>query len=192
MHDRDARRSRARAPAPWSSSAAVVPDEAPVVGRRASQHRRHELLACAGSCSCRRSRAGPDSAISPSSMKTLKSPISRAKLSSWVTITIVMPDSATRAHDGEHLADELGVERRGRLVEQHHLRVEAERARDRDALLLAARELGRVARRRSAAGRPAGAPAAARSSASRALHALRTERSGSVDVVRARSGAGRG
>ena len=48
------------------------------------------------------------------------------------------------AHHGEHLADELGIERRGRLVEQHHLRVEAERAGDRDPLL--------PGRRRAAAG----------------------------------------
>ena len=47
------------------------------------------------------------------------------------------------AHDAEHLADELRVERRGRLVEEHHLGVEAERARDRDPLLLPARELRR-------------------------------------------------
>ena len=80
-------------------------------------------------------------------MKTLKSPISRAKLSSWVTITIVMPDCGELAHDGEHLADELRIERRGRLVEEHHLRVQAERAGDRDPLLLAARELRGVVRR---------------------------------------------
>ena len=40
---------------------------------------------------------GPDSTITPSSMKTLRSPISRAKLSSCVTTTIVIPDSAARA-----------------------------------------------------------------------------------------------
>ena len=44
----------------------------------------------------------------------------------------------------EHLADELGVERRGRLVEEHQLRPHGKRAGDRDALLLAARELDRV------------------------------------------------
>ena len=38
---------------------------------------------------------GPDSHTSPSSMKTLRSPISRAKLSSWVTTTIVMPSWAS-------------------------------------------------------------------------------------------------
>ena len=44
------------------------------------------------------------------------------------------------AHRVEHVADELGVERRGRLVEQHQLRLHGERAGDRDTLLLAARE----------------------------------------------------
>ena len=48
------------------------------------------------------------------------------------------------AHHGEHRADQLRIERRGRLVEQHHGRLERERARDRDALLLAAGELGRI------------------------------------------------
>ena len=47
-------------------------------------------------------------------------------------------------HGVEHLLDHLRVERRGRLVEQHDLRVHAEGARNRDALLLAARELARV------------------------------------------------
>ena len=47
-------------------------------------------------------------------------------------------------HDVEHLVDHLGVERRGRLVEQHRDRIHAKRARDRHALLLAARELARI------------------------------------------------
>ena len=51
------------------------------------------------------------------------------------------------AHDGQHLADHLGVERAGRLVEQHRRRLHRERAGDRHALLLAAGELGRIGRR---------------------------------------------
>ena len=69
---------------------------------------------------------------------------SRAKPSSWVTTIIVMPVRGEVAHHLEHLADELGIERRGRLVEQHELRPHRQRAGDRDALLLAARELDRV------------------------------------------------
>ena len=46
-----------------------------------------------------------------------------------------------RPHRREHLADELGIERRGDLVEQHRPRPRGERARQRDALLLAAGEL---------------------------------------------------
>ena len=45
------------------------------------------------------------------------------------------------AHDVEHAADEFRIERRGGLIEQHHLGFERERARDRDPLLLAARKL---------------------------------------------------
>src|SRR4029453_11518410 len=48
------------------------------------------------------------------------------------------------AHDTEHAADKLRVERGGRLVEQHDLGFERERACDRDALLLAAGELAGI------------------------------------------------
>ena len=48
------------------------------------------------------------------------------------------------AHDDEHLSDELGIERRGDLVEEHHVRLHHQGACDRDALLLAAGELVRV------------------------------------------------
>ena len=48
------------------------------------------------------------------------------------------------AHDDEHLADELRVEGRRDLVEEHHVRVHHQRPCDRDPLLLAARELVRV------------------------------------------------
>ena len=47
-------------------------------------------------------------------------------------------------HHVEHLADHLGVERRGRLVEQQHLRLHGERPGDADALLLAAGELAGI------------------------------------------------
>jgi hypothetical protein len=43
-----------------------------------------------------------------------------------------------------HLADQLRVQGRGRLVEQHHLRVHGERPGDGHALLLTAGKLGRV------------------------------------------------
>ncbi len=44
------------------------------------------------------------------------------------------------AHDVQDLRDQLGIERRGDLVEQQHQRVHGERARDGDALLLPARQ----------------------------------------------------
>ena len=49
-----------------------------------------------------------------------------------------------RDHDVQDLVDHLGVERRGRLVEEHHLRVHRQGPRDGDPLLLTARELGGV------------------------------------------------
>ena len=61
-----------------------------------------------------------------------------------MTTIIVMPSRGELLHHVQHLADELRVERRGRLVEQHQLRLHRQRARDRDALLLAAGELRRV------------------------------------------------
>src|SRR6516165_11166255 len=47
-------------------------------------------------------------------------------------------------HGVEHFLDHLGIERRGRLVEQHDLRAHAQGARDRHALLLAAGQLARI------------------------------------------------
>ena len=50
------------------------------------------------------------------------------------------------AHHGQHLARDLRIERRGRLIEEHHLGLHRQRSRDRYALLLPARELRRKAR----------------------------------------------
>jgi hypothetical protein len=69
---------------------------------------------------------------------------SGAKPISWVTTIMVMPVPGELDHDVEHLLDHLGIEGRGRLVEQHDLRLHAQRAGDGDALLLTARELAGV------------------------------------------------
>src|SRR5581483_2330345 len=91
--DRD-RRHLERRREPVQELAAVRPDQAPVVGR---EHHRTAAMNCRvrGFVQLSKKPRGPDSAITPSSMNTLKSPISRAKPSSCVTITIVIPDSAT-------------------------------------------------------------------------------------------------
>jgi hypothetical protein len=68
----------------------------------------------------------------------------RAKPISCVTTSIVMPDFGELAHDVEHLADHLRVERRRRLVEEHDLGLHGQGAGDRHALLLPAGQLGRV------------------------------------------------
>ena len=44
-------------------------------------------------------------------------------------------------HDLQHLTDHFGVERGGRFVEQHNVRVHRQRTGDGDALLLAAGQL---------------------------------------------------
>ena len=54
---------------------------------------------------------------------------------------MVMPSLREVLHDAQHLAGQLGIERRGHLVEQHHLRLHRQRAGDGDALLLAAGKL---------------------------------------------------
>ncbi|EAY71525.1 hypothetical protein BDAG_04363 [Burkholderia dolosa AU0158] len=54
------------------------------------------------------------------------------------------PFFGERLHHLQHFADEFRIERRRRLVEQHHLRLHRERACDRDALLLTARQMRRI------------------------------------------------
>ena len=79
--------------------------------------------------------------MTPPSMNTSVSPTSRANDISCVTTTMVMPLCGQVAHDVEHLADQLRVERRGGLVEEHQLGLHRQGAGDRDALLLAAGQL---------------------------------------------------
>src|SRR5579875_38623 len=75
--------------------AAVLPGERPVErhGRGHSTDPMNWRALGLGQSS--RKPRGPEPTISPCSMKTLKSPTSRAKLSSWVTITIVIPALAS-------------------------------------------------------------------------------------------------
>ncbi len=47
-------------------------------------------------------------------------------------------------HHVKHFADHFRIERRGRLVEQHRDRIHRQRARNRDALLLAAGQFGGI------------------------------------------------
>ena len=113
---------------------------------------------------------GPGSTMTPPSMKTAVSATSRAKPISWVTTIIVMPSSREAAHHVEHLADELGVERRGRLVEEHELRAPSP-ARGRSRRAAAGRRRAAPGRRRPCRrGRPdRAARAAALAAPSRVL-----------------------
>ena len=73
-------------------------------------------------------------------MKMIWSATSRAKLISCVTMTMVICSSAKVADDLEHALGELGVKSAGGLVEEQHVGVQGQGARDGHALLLAAGE----------------------------------------------------
>ena len=82
----------------------------------------------------------PASTLPPAS-RSLRG-IDRASASLWVTTTAVMPEIAV--HLAEELVDALAgrrVEVAGGLVGQQHVGLEHQRARQRHALRLAAREL---------------------------------------------------
>src|SRR6185437_10607365 len=65
-----------------------------VMHQRRIERRKARVSACAGSVITL--RGGPSSTTTPRSMKMTRSPTSRAKFISWVTTSIVMPDSASR------------------------------------------------------------------------------------------------
>ena len=96
------------------------------------------------------SRAGPCAVARPASIRTTQSARRRAWAGSWVTTTVAM--SSLRAQLGQRGLDRVArvlVERRGRLVEQEHPRLERQGAREHHALLLADREPVGVAVARS-------------------------------------------
>jgi hypothetical protein len=74
-------------------------------------------------------------------MNTTRSATLRAKFISCVTISSVMPSSASALHHAQHFAHQFGVERAGDLVAQHHAGLHGQRAGDGHALLLAAGQL---------------------------------------------------
>ncbi len=88
--------------------------------------------------------AVPASTTRPASMKTTVSATSRAKPISCGDDDEGRAGASELLDDGEHLADQLGIERGGRLVEEQSLGLERQRAGNRDALLLAAGKLARI------------------------------------------------
>ena len=79
-------------------------------------------------------------------MTPTRSAIESASDWSWVTNRVVIPSRCCRLRiSARSWVRTLRVERRERLVEQQHRRLDRQRAGDRDALLLAAGELVRVA-----------------------------------------------
>jgi hypothetical protein len=88
----------------------------------------------------------PTCSMRPLFITTTRSASSSASSWSWVTKTVVWPVSSWRpAQPAAQFLAHLGVERAERLVEQQHARLDGQRAGQRHALPLAARELRRVA-----------------------------------------------
>ena len=87
------------------------------------------------------------SAALPSSTRSSRVAQARANSSSCVAMTSVRPSAIEPAQQLAELRAPRGIERRGRLVHQQHRRIDGERARDRHALRLAARQLPRQRRR---------------------------------------------
>ena len=83
----------------------------------------------------------PTSTILPSSMNKSLVPTSRAKPISCVTMTIVMPSSASSFIDVQDLFDQLWVEGGRDLIEQHEFRLHGQGSGDGDPLLLTVEEL---------------------------------------------------
>ena len=115
---------------------------------------------------------------------------SRAKPISWVAMQHGHALDGELADEREHLGDQLRVERARDLVEQHHARLHGQRAHDRDALLLTAREAVGVFVALVPEADPIEQRVGPRSTASRfeSEHLPRRER----HVARARSCAGTG
>ena len=101
----------------------------------------------------------PSCTIWPSRMIAIRSPSRSASGRSCVMKTIVLPGLVLQPdHLVLHVAADQRVEGAERLVVEHHLRIDGERARQADALLHAARELVRELVGRSPRARRASAP----------------------------------
>ena len=121
-----------------------------------------------------RAATSRSSAIAPSSISTMRSASATASATSWVTRIAVKPSRRHTAFEQRlHLDAGQRVERAERLVEREKARAADERARERDALLLPAREHRRAIRRRGRRGRR---PRALRARRSRAPGSSRRRR----------------
>ena len=130
-HDRDRRQRR-----PQLAAQQALERE------RRSRSRRARSIVARISCCARRGRGRWT--IRPSARKRMRSAIAAAR-ASCVTITVVWPYASTESRISSRISPPvLRVEVAGRLVGEDDGRPRDERARDRDALLLAARELGRA------------------------------------------------
>ena len=91
--------------------------------------------------------AGGAASSRPSTSRSVRSATAPAR-GSWVTSTTARPPTATDAQQLEHGRPGRVVEVAGGLVGEHQRGLVDQRPRDRQPLLLAARELGRAARGR--------------------------------------------
>ena len=104
----------------------------------ASPRRRRSASGAASSSA----RGGPSNTISPFDMPTMRSAKRRASSTLWMLTITGMSRSPARLRDQLHDLDRgLRIERGGRLVGEQELGLLHQRARDADALALAAGEL---------------------------------------------------
>ena len=138
-------------------------------------------------------RRTPPGAARPPSITAMRSASAKASAWSWVTATTVrrgVGEEAAEVPD-EPLA-QRAVERAERLVEQQHRRLGGQGPGQRDALLLAARELGDGTALRARAGRRASSSSATRRCDGRPTRALHAQAEGDVAGRRRGAGTGRG
>ena len=174
---------------PRSRTRAIPPRDAraPCRGRGSARPGSRPRSACAASR--RAPRARPPARSAPGSSRRCGPTSTSASSWSWVTNRKVIPSALLQVLELDlHLVAQLGVERRHRLVEQQHLGLEHERARERHALLLAARELGDAARAEARRGARARAPAPTRALDLGRLEPAQLEPEGDVARRRVRCG----
>ena len=127
---------------PWPTPTSATTEATPMITPSIVRAARRRLVRRRDSAR-RRSSHEAHAAIRPSS-RWIWRPAAWATATSWVIRTIVRPAALQLVEEVHHLGAGVAVEVAGRLVGEDQRRLGDERPGDRDALLLAARQLGRL------------------------------------------------